>query len=129
MVLADTSVWINFFHHPDSTEKRAVDALIDADSIAMTGVVLTEILQGCRSKKDFVNVRELLLALPWIETTQPVWIKAGEISSVLLRRGVTLPIPDLIVAATAMEHSCSVFSLDKHFDKIPGLKRFHPSLP
>lgn len=126
MVLADTSVWINFFNLPDSVEKHAVDSLIDADSIAMTGVVLTEILQGCRSRKDFSSVTELLLALPWFETTQPVWIKAGEISSTLLRRGITLPIPDLIIAATAMEYSCQIFSLDKHFDKIPGLDHFLP---
>ena len=129
MVLADTSVWINFFNLPDSAEKHAVDSLIDADSIAITGVVLTEILQGCRGKKDFAIVKELLLALPWLETTQSVWIKAGDISSTLLRRGITLPIPDLILAATAIEYKCRLFSLDRHFEKIPGLDRFDPSSP
>ncbi len=129
MIIADTSVWISFFNFPDSSEKRAVGFLIDADDIAITGVALTEILQGCRSRKDFSMVKDLLLALPWLETTQSVWIKAGEISSSLLRRGVTLPIPDLVLAAVAMEYKCRVYSLDRHFEMIPGLDRFQPAPP
>ena len=46
MVIADTSVWIPFFNRPDSPEKVAVDRLIDADEVALVGVVLAEWLQG-----------------------------------------------------------------------------------
>lgn len=40
MVIVDTSTWIPFFNRPESAEKRAIDALIDADRAAMVGVVL-----------------------------------------------------------------------------------------
>lgn len=43
MVIADTSVWIPFFNRPDSPEKATLDILIDADEIALVGVVLA----GC----------------------------------------------------------------------------------
>ena len=49
MVVADTSVWIPFFNEPESEEKRALDALIDADRLVMVGVVLAELIQGCRT--------------------------------------------------------------------------------
>ncbi|MBI1747204.1 MAG: PIN domain-containing protein [Acidobacteria bacterium] len=128
MVIADTSVWISFFNRPASREKRTLDVLIDSDETAMIGVVLTEILQGCRSPKERGALKETILALPYVDMTQSVWIRAGEISSALLRRGITVPIPDLIVAGVALEHQFEVYSLDKHFQKIPGLALYTPAI-
>ena len=127
MVIADTSVWISFFNRPASVEKRTLDVLIDSDEVATIGVVLTELLQGCRTPKERNALKEAILALPYVEMTQPVWIRAGETSSALLRRGITLPIPDLIVAAVALEQHFQVYSLDNHFQKIPGLALYAPS--
>lgn len=126
MIIADTSVWIPFFNRPGSAEKQALDLLIDADEVALVGVVLAELLQGCRSRKEREEVEEGLLALPYLEMTRETWIMAGEISSPLLRKGVTLPMSDLVVAAIALEHRCRVYSLDAHFEKIPGLPRYTP---
>jgi len=126
VIIADTSVWIPFFNRPRSTEKQALDLLIDADEVALVGVVLAELLQGCRSRKEREEVEEGLLALPYLEMTRETWIMAGEISSPLLRKGVTLPMSDLVVAAIALEHRCRVYSLDAHFEKIPGLPRYIP---
>lgn len=126
MVIADTSVWIPFFNRPGSAEKQALDLLIDADEVALVGVVLAELLQGCRSRKDREEIEDGLLALPYLEMTRDTWIMAGEISSPLLRKSVTLPMSDLVVAAIALERQYRVYSLDAHFKKIPGLAYYHP---
>lgn len=126
MVIADTSVWIPFFNRPKSTEKQALDALIDADEVSMAGVVLAELLQGCRTRKDRDEINDAMLSLPYLEMTRDIWILAGDISSSLLRRGITLPVPDLIVAAIALKNQCRLYSLDGHFQKIPGLTLYHP---
>lgn len=126
MVIADTSVWIPFFNQPDSREKETLDTLIDADELALVGVVLAELLQGCRSRTERTQVADAMLALPYFETTRRSWIRIGDISSSLLRRGITLPMPDLIVAGLAIENDCKVYSLDAHFVRIPGLSRFNP---
>ncbi|MFZ5875803.1 MAG: type II toxin-antitoxin system VapC family toxin [Nitrospirota bacterium] len=126
MVIADTSVWIEFFNRPQSVEKRNLDLLIDGDEVALIGVVLAELLQGCRAAKDRHEVTEAMLALPYIELTQTTWIRTGDLSSDLLRRGLTVPIPDLIIAAVALEHDCQVYSRDRHFQHIPRL-RFYSS--
>jgi predicted nucleic acid-binding protein len=127
MVIADTSVWIPFFNRPDSREKHALDLLIDTDEVALVGVVLAELLQGCRTPSDRDATTEALLALPYFEATQSTWMKAGDLSATLLRRGVTLPLSDLIVAALAIEHHSRVYSLDLHFKTIPGLHRYSPA--
>lgn len=40
----------------------------------------------------------------------------------LRREGINLPLSDLAIAALAIEHTLAVFTLDKHFEKIPGLR-------
>jgi len=128
MVIADTSVWISFFNRPTSVEKRVLDILIDSDEVVMAGIVLAELLQGCRTSKERDALKETLLALPYVEMTHSVWIRTGETSSVLLRRGITLPIPDLIVASIALEQQFHLYSLDNHFQKIQGLALYTPSI-
>ena len=124
MVIVDTSAWIPFFNRPESTEKQVIEELIDQGDAAIVGVVLAELLQGCRSREEREELQEALLALPYLGVSQATWIAAGEISAGLLRKGITLPLTDLVIAAAAIEHHCSVYSLDAHFQKIPSLIRY-----
>ena len=126
MVIVDTSAWIPFFNRPESTEKHIIEELIDRSEAAVVGVILAELLQGCRSQEERDDLKEALLALPYLGVSQGTWIAAGELSAGLLRKGLTLPLTDLVIAAAATEHHCSVYSLDAHFQKIPGLMRYTP---
>ena len=127
MVIADTSVWIPFFNRQHSREKAALDLLIDADDVALVGVVLAELLQGCRTPSERETLSEALSALPYLEVTASTWIRTGDLSAQLLRKGVTLPLSDLLIAALALEHGCHVYSLDAHFKKIPAVPLYLPA--
>lgn len=127
MVIADTSVWIPFFNRSDSHEKAVLDLLIDADDVALVGVVLAEVLQGCRTTAERETLSEALSALPYFEVTSSTWIRTGDLSAQLLRKGVTLPLSDLLIAVLAIEHGCRVYSLDAHFKKIPGVSLYLPA--
>ena len=94
MVVADTSVWIPFFNHPGSAEKREIDGLIDSDRLVLVGVVLAELIQGCRTVSE-------------AETT-------------------ALPLSDLVIAALALEHRLDVYTIDPHFEQVPGLTLYVP---
>jgi predicted nucleic acid-binding protein len=126
VVIVDTSVWIEYFNRPQSAEKHAVDVLIDTDTPILIGVVLAELLQGCRASKEADTLLLHLRALPFLEMTFASWRRTGGLSSALRQRGITLPLSDLIVAALAQEHGCSVFTLDPHFRQIPGLRLYRP---
>jgi predicted nucleic acid-binding protein len=130
VVIADTSVWIPFFNQPESPEKREIDALIDADRLALVGVVLAELLQGCRAPKEADTILSKLSGLRFLEANFSTWKRTGELSASLRRKGITLPLSDLIIAALAFEHRCQVYALDPHFEQIPGLALHtvrHPS--
>ncbi len=120
-VVADTSGWIPFFNEPGSAEKRALDALIDADRLVMVGVVLAELIQGCRTPKEAEATTSRLAGLQFIETTFSTWRRAGELSFGLRRQGVTLPLSDLVIAALVLEHRLEIYTRDPHFKKVAGL--------
>lgn len=121
MIIVDTSVWIPFFNRPDSYEKATLDLLIDADDVILVGVVLAELLQGCRPPSERALLSDALSALPYRETDRETWERAGDLSAQLLRKGITLPLSDLIIASLALAHGDVVYSLDTHFKRIPGL--------
>jgi predicted nucleic acid-binding protein len=125
VVIADTSVWIPFFNQPGSPEKREIDALIDADRLVLVGVVLTELMQGCRTTSEANTIISKLTGLRFLETSFSSWRGAGELSFALRRKGITLPLSDLVIAALALEHHCRVYTLDPHFEHIPDLA-LHP---
>jgi len=127
MVVVDTSIWISFFNRPSSVEKQVLHNLLDRDEVVLVGIILTELLQGVRSTVQRETLRNALMALPYIEVTVDTWLAAGDLSSTLLRKGITIAMPDLLIATLALEHSCSVYSLDSDFQRIPGLLLFSPS--
>jgi len=56
--------------------------------------------------------------------TPLLWQKAGELSAFLKKEGKNLPLSDIFIAALAIEHNLQIFTLDKHFEQIPGVKMY-----
>lgn len=123
-VLVDTSIWIEYFNHRRSEVGEAVEALLREGRVVITGIVVTELLQGARLKSEFDAILESILALPFLDATLNTWVEAGRISYSLRKRGVTVPTTDVTIASLALERQCLLFSLDSHFDRIPGIKRY-----
>jgi tRNA(fMet)-specific endonuclease VapC len=128
-VLADTSVWIEYFNHRQSESGDAVEALLRDERVVITGIVLTELLQGAKLKNEFDAILDSMLALPFLDAKTNTWIEAGRLSYSLRRKGVTVPTTDVIIASLTLENQCLLFSLDSHFDRIPGIKRYPEAVP
>ena len=121
-IIADTCVWIDFFRNPDSELTLHLKEHIKERKVVMVGMVLSEILQGIRTKKEASRVKESLKRLPYLEVTRDTWEKAGELSRDLRRRGTTIPLSDIIIASLAIAGGCEVLTVDSHFQHVPGLK-------
>ena len=67
MTLVDSSVWIDFFRGRSTCEVERLDALLDTEFLAMGDLILTEVLQGFGSDKDFNLARKILKPLPLIQ--------------------------------------------------------------
>ena len=87
-------------------------------------MALAEILQGIKVQKEAMLVKESLNKLPYLEMTRDIWEKAGEMSASLRRKGITMPLSDLIIAALAISGGYEVFTIDPRFEQVHGLKLY-----
>jgi len=120
-ILADTSVWIEFFKQRSVTGD-SLEALIIQGSVRVCGVVLFELVQGVKSEVERSKILGTVSHLPYVEMTPYLWQKAGDLSSSIRKKGLTIPLSDILIAALAMEHNLTIFTLDGHFEQIPGVK-------
>ncbi|MSQ23795.1 MAG: PIN domain nuclease [Chloroflexi bacterium] len=128
MVIADTSVWINLFRAPDSEHAAELKRLLRLQEVCLTGVVLAEILRGARSAVEFARLSSDLEALHYLEISREAWIKAAELGLSLRGQGRTVPLTDLSIAAIALVVDYEIYTLDRDFDPVPGLRFHHPEI-
>lgn len=120
-VIVDTSVLISFLRDEENHTSEVI-GLLEQNRLVTTGIIIAELLQGVKSSREEQVVAELLQVINPLEVTTGLWVKAGKLASVLRRKGVTLPLTDLAIATLAMEHGLVIFTLDSHFDQIPGVR-------
>ncbi len=63
MILVDTSVWIDYFKGVETQESNLLDIALINDEVAISDLILLEILQGFRSDNDYETAKAHLLAL------------------------------------------------------------------
>src|SRR5580700_5786287 len=121
MILVDSSVWIDFFSSAPGRAGNELRRMIeDAEPFALTGVVVAEILQGLT--RDVSRIEHYLSQ--W-ELLEPRGFRTYREAAAIFRlgrgKGVSLTTIDVLIAAIALEHRASVFTLDKDFSRIAGL--------
>lgn len=118
-VLVDSSVWIEFFRHPDAPVSQRLDVLLAHRLVCTTGVIKAEIVPGARSAKDFRRLRRLFDALPLAPEREGFWSHVIRFRRRLHLKGVSdIGIPDLIVATVAIQNRKLVFTNDEDFDRM-----------
>ena len=119
MVLVDTTMWIDFFQHPDSHNADKLEKLIrDHNQAVLCGIVLQEILQGIRDTKSYAATKERLQRLPYLEIGKAVYLAAATLYRSLRTRRITVPSTDTTIAALAILNHIPLFTSDMHFSII-----------
>jgi len=129
VILVDSSVWVDFF---SSSPSRAGDELRrmieDSEPFALTGIAVAEVLQGLT--RDAAPIERFLEQWELLEPRGfDTYRRAAEIYRLARRKGVTLATIDTLIAAIALEHGASVFTLDRDFSRIArlaGLELYRP---
>jgi len=122
-VIVDTSLFIDFLRG-ERKNADAVAELLEKNLVLTTGIIIAELLQGMKNTKEEEQIVETLSGLPVLEITAELWIKTGKMSSGLRKKGINLPLTDVAIAMLAIENDLEVYTLDAHFQKIPGVKIF-----
>ena len=99
MILVDSSVWIDFFNpRPTRAGKELRRMITDAEPFAITGVVVTEILQGLT--RDSSQIERYLSMWDMLEPTGfRTYREAAAISRGAREKGISLSTIDALIAA------------------------------
>ena len=63
MILVDSSVWIDYLRGTSSPQAEKLDALLGTVPLAIGDLILTEVLQGCATDREFNAVKRTLSTL------------------------------------------------------------------
>jgi predicted nucleic acid-binding protein len=115
-VLVDTSAWIVSFKKKGNDEvKEFLKHSLQEGTAATNELIVLELLQGCKNRKEFQNLKMRLESLDRVEITKETWERTFSLGFSLRRKGITIPTVDLVVACLAMENDCFLLHHDKHF--------------
>jgi predicted nucleic acid-binding protein len=115
LILVDTSAWIEFFRGKGRVADQ-VDALLEADDVALCGPVITELRRGLRGPAERRRVLPLLSACHELAQPADLWLEAGGLGFALARRGATVKTLDLLIAAYALSHDVALLTVDGDFE-------------
>ena len=116
LYLADTSALARL-HHP-AVARRLGPLLVDG-LVATTPVIDLEVLYSARSAADYEEILAERRALPSCPLTPEVTDRATAVQHRLAQRGHhRLPLPDLLIAATAELNDLAVLHYDADYDRI-----------
>src|SRR6266446_1843884 len=127
MVLADTSVWIDYFNGVSNWQTERLDLLLDTEPVALGDLILTEVLQGFRNDPDFRKAQAFLAELPFCELGgYAVCLQAARNYRALRAKGMTVhKTIDVIIATACIKWDFELLHSDRDFDvlqKILGLQ-------
>lgn len=113
-ILVDTSVWIDFFRKKEPLYSRVLK-LLDEDKICCNGIVLAELIQGAKSRKEVKTLNDFAYVFPFLEESGKTWEKAGELSFSLKKAGKQVGLSDCYIAVAAHQEKAGILTLDTHF--------------
>lgn len=118
MILVDSSVWIDYFRGSATPQAEKLDSLLGIEPIATGDLILTEVLQGFVSDRDFNQARKLLTSLVIVDLAgQDIAIQAARNFRLLRSLGITVrKTIDTVIATRCIESDLPLLYSDRDFD-------------
>ena len=121
MIVVDTSVWIDVLNEtPAPQAERCVELIERGDPVALTDVILTEVLQGLRSEREARLVEGHLRAFPILRLEAlEDFVLAADLYRAARRAGVTIrKTLDCLIAAPCVRSGAPLLHADDDFDRL-----------
>lgn len=121
MIVVDTSVWIDVLNDtPAPRAQRCVQLIESGQPVALTDVILTEVLQGLRSDREAALVERHLRAFPILRLEDlDDFVLAARLYRAARRAGVTVrKTLDCLIAAPCVRTGAPLLHADEDFDRL-----------
>lgn len=118
-LFVDTSVWSLALRCDAVASEPEVqqlkDALLGADVVVTTGLVLQELLQGFSGAKAGAQIIERFAALPLLQPDREDHVAAAELRNVCRRAGIQIGTIDALLAQLCIRNDLTLLSTDNDF--------------
>ncbi len=121
MILVDTSVLLDYFRGDENeATKKFQDVLERNLPFGINQLIYLEVLQGCRTEKDYKILKKHLDTQVFYELKngRDSCAEAAQMYLKLRKKGVTVSTIDCIIARMALENDLFLLHNDKDFTKI-----------
>ena len=131
MIIVDTTVWIDYLRGATTPQTEWLNGEVARRRLALTDLILCEVLQGIRSERRFAATRRALLKFEVFPTGGiDLAVAAARNYRKLRARGHTVRrTVDCLIATFCLEHGHSLLHNDRDFDPFEfglGLSVIHP---
>jgi len=118
MVVADASVWIDYFRtKTPPAVKAGIEAVLGNDEMALTEPMVFETLRAApRSQRSIIT--SLFDTYPLLRTSPSLWSDAVHMGQACAERGFLVPGMDLLVAQSCLHHRAELVTFDRHYEQI-----------
>ena len=118
MILVDSSVWIDYLRGTPTPQTDKLDALLGVTPLAIGDLIMTEVLQGCPTEREFTTVRKTLASLTFVTLGgSDIAVLAARNFRKLRARGVTVrKTIDTVIATRCMFDGLELLHSDRDFD-------------
>ena len=117
MILVDSSVWIDYFRGIPTPQTDRLDALLGSEPVVVGDLILTEVLEGFRSQREFNQALRLMQSVTTVQIGgQDVAIQAARNFRLLRDRGLTVrKTIDCLIATRCIEDGYALLFSDRDF--------------
>ena len=127
MIIADTSVWIDYVRGVQSIQTDLLDYELLHDRVATGDIIIVEFLQGFREEKDLKIAKRIMDRLEYYDFLgKEMAIVSADNYRKLRKNGITVrKTIDVIIATFCIEKGFELLHNDRDFDpleEILGLK-------
>jgi predicted nucleic acid-binding protein len=118
VILVDSSVWIDYFRGTATPQANRLDGLLGSEPLAIGDLILTEVLQGFTTEREFNDARKVLLALEMVMLGgADVAVEAAKNCRKLRSLGVTVrKTIDTVIATRCIVSGHMLLHSDRDFD-------------
>jgi predicted nucleic acid-binding protein len=118
VILVDSSVWIDYFRGVVTPQSDRLDGLLGVEPVAIGDLMLTEVLQGFGSDRDFERALQLLGTLTVIDIGgEEIAVQAARNFRALRALGVTArKTIDTLIATRCLADRHTLLYSDRDFD-------------
>lgn len=118
MIFLDSTVLIDYFNGINNWQVDVLDSILGKELVVIGDYVLTEVLQGFRSDKEYQKAKTILLSFPCFDIGgKEMALQSAKNYRYLRKKGVTVrKTIDSMIATFCIENKLTLLHNDKDFE-------------